>query len=112
MAASKALAAGVLTAVVAMGVLAYRAETVVGHQRGDPYAPAFRGQVRGPGALLNAHDGQALGSLALDPLLTRADEWGGGPEGMAFRAARPLSAGSSVADRPDCGGRRGQRVMP
>lgn len=88
----KALAAGLLTALLAFTGLAYRAETVGTDpsQQGQPYAPAFRGEFSGPGAMLNAHDGQAFGSLALDPLLSRPQHWGGGRAEMAYRAARPL----------------------
>jgi len=88
----KALAAGLLTALLAFAGLAYRAETVGTDpsQQGKPYAPAFRGEFSGPGAMLDAHDGQAFGSLALDPLLSRPEQWGGGRAEMAYRAARPL----------------------
>jgi len=40
--------------------------------------------------MLNAHDGQAFGSLASDPLLSSPEAWGGGAAEMAYRAARPL----------------------
>ncbi len=88
----KALAAGLLTALMAFGVLAYRAETVgtAASARGASYAPAFRGEISGPGAMMNAHDGQAFGSLALDPLLSRPNEWTRGRPEMAYRAARPV----------------------
>lgn len=88
----KAVAAGLLTAALAFAGLVYRAETVTTapSQQGVPYAPAFRGQTSGPGGMLNAHDGQAFGSLALDPLLSHPGDWGGGPAEMAYRAARPL----------------------
>ena len=88
----KAFAAGVVTAMVALGGLVYRAETIrIVSPPGDlPYAPAFRGERTGPGAMMNAHDGQAFGSLALDPLLARPDDWADGRRGMAYRAARPL----------------------
>jgi hypothetical protein len=87
-----ALAAGLLTAMLAFAGLAYRATTVSTDpsQQGVPYSPAFRGVGSGPGAMLNAHDGQAFGSLALDPLLSRPTEWGGGRAEMAYRASRPL----------------------
>lgn len=55
-----------------------------------PYAPAFRGFTSGLGAILNAHDGQAFGSLAIDPLLSHPQQWGGGAAEMAYRACRPL----------------------
>ncbi|MDQ6798558.1 MAG: hypothetical protein M3011_11180 [Actinomycetota bacterium] len=81
-----------MTAMLAMGALAYRAETVgtTALKGGASYAPAFRGEVAGPGAMLNAHDGQAFGSLALDPLLRRPTDWTGGRPEMAYRAARPF----------------------
>jgi hypothetical protein len=87
-----AVAAGLLTAMLAFAGLAYRATTVSTDpsQQGVPYSPGFRGVGSGPGAMLNAHDGQAFGSLALDPLLSRPTEWGGGRAEMAYRAARPL----------------------
>lgn len=90
--ASKALAAGVLTAVLAFGALAYRSATVhtVDSGSGAPYAPAFRADRSGPGAMLNAHDGQAFGSLALDPTLARPELWSGGRVEMGYRAARPV----------------------
>jgi len=86
------MAAGLLTAALAFAGLMYRAETVgtAASQRGMSYAPAFRGEFSGPGAMMNAHDGQAFGSLALDPLLSRPTEWIGGSKEMAYRAARPL----------------------
>jgi hypothetical protein len=88
----KVLAAGLITALMALAGLTYRVETVriVFLTDGLPYAPAFRGDTIGPGAMLNAHDGQAFGSLALDPLLSHPDEWGGGRSQMAYRATRPL----------------------
>ena len=57
--------AGVLTAVLAFAGLVYRADTVhvAPEHSGTPYAPAFRDEASGPGAMLNAHDGQAFGSL-------------------------------------------------
>lgn len=55
-----------------------------------PYAPAFRGDYTGPGAVLNAHDGQAFGSLALDPLLAHPQAWTTDRGGLAYRAARPV----------------------
>jgi len=87
-----AVAAGLLTAMLAFAGLAYRAATVSTDpsQQGVPYSPGFRGVRSGPAAMLNAHDGQAFGSLALDPLLSRPTEWGGGRAEMAYRAARPL----------------------
>jgi hypothetical protein len=89
--AVKALAVGLLTCGVAFAGLVCRAETVVIEPSpGAFYAPAFRAETSGPGALLNAHDGQAFGSLALDPLLSRPGDWGGGRSEMAYRAARPL----------------------
>jgi len=92
MISTKAVAAGLMTALLAFGALAYRAETVTtdASEHGTPYAPAFRGQRTGPGALMNAHDGQAFGSLALDPLLSHPSAWPGGKGEMAYRAARPL----------------------
>ncbi len=77
---------------MAFAGLAYRAETVrsVSSAEDRPYAPAFRGATTGPGAMANAHDGQAFGSLALDPLLANPQDWGGGRSGMAYRASRPL----------------------
>ena len=88
----KALAAGVLTAVLAFSGMVYRATTVrtSSAESGTPYAPAFRDDRSGPGAMLNAHDGQAFGSLALDPLLAHPDRWTGGRVEMGYRAARPL----------------------
>ena len=88
----KALSAGLMTGLVALGFLLYRAETVktVSSPVVRPYAPAFRGERTGPGAMMNGHDGQAFGSLALDPLLARPAEWDGGRAEMAYRAARPL----------------------
>jgi len=87
----KALAVGLMTACVAFVGLVYRAETIViVPSPGVFYAPAFRTETSGPGAVLNAHDGQAFGSLALDPLLSRPTNWGGGRPEMAYRAARPL----------------------
>jgi hypothetical protein len=88
----KAVAAGLITALLAFGGLVYRAETVrtVSSEEELPYAPSFRGATTGPGAMMNAHDGQAFGSLALDPLLSHPDDWGGGRAQMAYRAARPL----------------------
>lgn len=88
----KALVAGFLTGLLAFAGLAYRAETVgtAVSDRGASYAPAFRGETSGPGAIMNAHDGQAFGSLALDPLLSRPNEWTNGRAEMAYRAARPL----------------------
>gem|GEM_PF-5502096 len=90
--AKTAVAASLLTAMLAFAGLAYRAGTVstAPSQQGVPYSPAFRGVGSGPGAMLNAHDGQAFGSLGLDPLLRRPTEWGGGRAEMAYRAARPL----------------------
>ena len=90
--ARKALLAGVLTAVLVLAGLAYRANTVVTspQEAGTPYAPAFRGELSGPGAMLNSHDGQAFGSLALDPLLAHPDRWTGGRAEMGYRAARPV----------------------
>lgn len=81
-----------LTAVLAFVGLAYRAATVATSVRGAgaPYAPAFRGELSGPGAMLNAHDGQAFGSLALDPLLSHPERWTGGRVEMGYRAARPM----------------------
>lgn len=89
---SRALAVGFLTAIVAFAGLAYRANTVVitSPESAAPFAPAFRGERSGPGAMLNAHDGQAFGSLALDPLLSHPDGWLDGREELAYRAARPL----------------------
>ncbi len=88
----RALGAGLLTAVLALTGLVYRADTVfsVPDPAGSSYAPAFRDERQGPGAMLNAHDGQAFGSLALDPLLAHPDRWSGGRSEMAYRAARPL----------------------
>jgi hypothetical protein len=83
------VAAGLLTGLLAFGGLVYRAHTV-SLRPGVSYAPAFRGELAGPAAMLNAHDGQAFGSLALDPLLSRAPTWTGGEATMAYRAARPL----------------------
>lgn len=86
------MAAGLLTAVLAFAGMVYRANTV----RTSPtvsavtYAPAFRGERSAPGAMLNAHDGQAFGSLALDPLLTHPERWTGGRVTLGYRAARPL----------------------
>jgi len=40
--------------------------------------------------MMNAHDGQAFGSLAVDPLLSRPTDWTGGSKEMAYRAGRPL----------------------
>lgn len=90
--ARKALAAGLLTVVLAFAGLVYRATTVrtSASVSGTPYAPAFRGERSGPGAMLNAHDGQAFGSLALDPLLAHPDRWTGGRVTLGYRAARPL----------------------
>ena len=81
-----------VTVMFALGGLIYRAQTVsvANPDAGVPYAPAFRGDRSGPGAVLNLHDGQAFGSLALDPLLSHPDEWGGGRAEMAYRASRPL----------------------
>lgn len=81
-----------MTAVLAFAGLVYRASTVMTApaQTGAPYAPAFRGDRSGPGAMMNAHDGQAFGSLALDPLLAHPDGWTGGRAEMAYRAARPM----------------------
>lgn len=39
---------------------------------------------------MNAHDGQAFGSLALDPLLSRPQAWTDGRTQVAYRAARPV----------------------
>jgi hypothetical protein len=88
----RALTAAAVTAVLAFAGLAYRAHTVVitSSESGVPYAPAFRGERSGPGALLNAHDGQAFGSLALDPLLSHPQRWPSGRGELAYRAARPL----------------------
>ncbi len=83
------MVAGTLTALLALGVLVYRAHTVV-LRPSVPYTPAFRGETEGPAAILNVHDGQAFGSLALDPLLSRPSEWTAGRPAMAYRAARPL----------------------
>jgi hypothetical protein len=90
--ARKALAAGLCTALLAFGGLGFRAATaaVDPSERGVVYAPAFRGETRGPGMMMNAHDGQAFGSLALDPLLAHPGDWSGGKSQMAYRAARPL----------------------
>ncbi len=90
--ARTAFGAALLTAVLAFVGLAYRAHTVISvpNPDGSSYAPAFRDERRGPGAMLNAHDGQAFGSLALDPLLAHPDRWGGGRTEMGYRAARPL----------------------
>ncbi|MFN2606736.1 MAG: hypothetical protein ABR511_02385 [Acidimicrobiales bacterium] len=90
--AVEVVAAGLLTAALAFGGLLYRAQTVGTDpaRQGTPYAPAFRGQTVGPGALMNAHDGQAFGSLALDPLLSHPSAWTGGRAELAYRAARPL----------------------
>ena len=78
-----------LTGLLALGMLAFRADSVTLWPAGA-YAPAFRGETKGPAAILNAHDGQAFGSLALDPLLSHPSEWSGGRAEMAYRAARPL----------------------
>jgi hypothetical protein len=90
--ARQAVAAGLVTALMAFAGLLYRAETVrtVSSSESRAYAPAFRGERTGPGAMMNAHDGQAFGSLALDPLLSRPADWDGGKPQMAYRAARPL----------------------
>jgi hypothetical protein len=89
----KALIAGFLTALLAAGGLWLRADTAVsGNANAVTYAPAFRGMMHGPAALMNAHDGQAFGSLALDPLLAHPERWAGadGRAQMAYRASRPL----------------------
>ncbi|MDQ4098643.1 MAG: hypothetical protein M3144_12345 [Actinomycetota bacterium] len=85
----RAVAAGLLTGLLALGGLVYRAHTVT-LMPGVAYAPAFRGALEGPAAMLNAHDGQAFGSLALDPLLSRGPTWTHGRATMAYRAGRPL----------------------
>lgn len=87
-----ALTAGALTAVLAFAGMVYRAETVTTSptSSGAPYAPAFRNERSGPGAMLNAHDGQAFGSLALDPLLAHPERWTAGRVELGYRAARPM----------------------
>lgn len=82
--------AGLVTAVLALAALTFRADKVSSSNLGPPYAPAFRGEVAGPEAMLNSHDGQAFGSLALDPLLSRPEDWSDGRQEMAYRASRPL----------------------
>ncbi len=87
----KAVTLGLLVGAVVFAGLVARAQTLeIAPSPGEFYAPAFRSETSGPGAVLNAHDGQAFGSLALDPLLSRPDDWGGGNAEMAYRAARPL----------------------
>jgi hypothetical protein len=90
--AIRALTAGFLTALLAFAGLVYRANTVrlTSSASDAPYAPAFRGERSGPGAMLNAHDGQAFGSLALDPLLAHPERWKGGRAELGYRAARPV----------------------
>lgn len=83
---------GVLMALAAFGCMVYRANTVKTAYVPDgiPYAPAFRGGHTGPAVMLNSHDGQAFGSLALDPWLGHPERWPGGRPEMSYRAARPV----------------------
>lgn len=87
-----AVAAGCLTAGLALAGMTYRAHAVTntGPNAGAAYAPAFRGERSGLGAMYNAHDGQAFGALALDPLLAHPEGWSGGRAELAYRAARPV----------------------
>jgi hypothetical protein len=80
-----------LTAALAFALLLLAAGVVVAPPTGArPYAPAFRGAQDGPAAMMNRHDGQAFGSLALDPLLAHPERWTEGAPALAYRASRPL----------------------
>lgn len=88
----KTLAAAVVAGALALVGLVVRADLAVRPEGRvqEPYAPAFRDATAGPPVVMNTHDGQAFGSLALDPLLSRPQEWSGGRATMAYRATRPL----------------------
>jgi len=90
----KVVAAALLCGILALAAMAVWAGVVAAPEGGapalTPFAPAFEGAAAGPAALMNLHDGQAFGSLALDPLLAHPERWGGGRKAMAYRATRPL----------------------